>query len=56
MLTSPSLDIYSINAVADLNSIYLSTTILHNKKDETIKTKTLMDSGARGIFIDQNFA
>ena len=52
---SPSLDIYSINAVADLNSLYLST-ILHNKKDEAIETKTLIDSGARGIFMDQNFA
>ena len=53
---SPSLDIYSINAVADPNSLYLLTTLLHNEKDEAIKTKTLVDSGAGGIFIDQNFA
>ena len=56
MLTSPSLDIYSINAVNDLNSLYPSITILHNKKDKTIETKTLLNSGARGVFIDQNFA
>ena len=56
MLMSPSLDIYLINAVNNLNSLYLSITILHNKKDEMNKAKTLLDSGARGIFIDQNFA
>ena len=56
MLMSPCLDIYSINAVNDLNSLYLSITILHNKKDETIKAKTLLDCGAGGIFLDQNFA
>ena len=55
MLTSPLLDIYMINAVKDLNSLYLSITILHDEKDELIKTKTLLDSGAGGIFIDQNF-
>ena len=56
MLTSPCIDIHLINAVNDLNSLYLSIDILHNKKDETIKTKTLLDCGARGIFLDQNFA
>ena len=56
MLTSPCLDIYSINAVNDPNSLYLSINILHNKKDETIETKTLLDCKARGIFLDQNFA
>ena len=55
-LTSPCPDIYSINAVNDLNSLYLSITILHNKKDEIIKAKTLLDCRARGIFLDQNFA
>ena len=54
-LMSPSLDIYSINAVKDPNSLYLSITILHDKKDEPIKTKALLDSRARGIFINQNF-
>ena len=56
MLTSPCIDIYSIKAVNDLNSLYLSIDILHNKKDETIKTKTLLDCRAGGIFLDQNFA
>ena len=56
MLTSPCIDIYSINAVNDPNSLYLSIDILHNEKDETIETKTLLDCGAGEIFLDQNFA
>ena len=56
MLTSPCLDIYSISAVNDKNSFLLSTDILPNKKDETIEMKTLLDCGAGGIFLDQNFA
>ena len=56
MLTSPCIDIYSIKAVNDQNSLYLSIDILPNKKDEMIETKTLLDCGARGIFLDQNFA
>ena len=53
---SPSLDIYSISAEKDHNSFLLSTNILPNEKDEMIKTKTLLDCGAGGIFLDQNFA
>ena len=53
---SPCLDIYSISAVNDKNSFLLSTNILPNEKDEMIETKTLLDCGAGGIFLDQNFA
>ena len=55
-LTSPCIDIYLIKAVNDQNSLYLSIDILPNEKDETIETKTLLDCGAGGIFLDQNFA
>ena len=55
-LTSPYLDIYSISAVNDSNALSLFIDILPNEKDETIETKTLLDCGARGIFLDQNFA
>ena len=55
-LTSPCIDNYLIKAVNDQNSLYLSIDILPNKKDETIETKTLLDCGAGGIFLDQNFA
>ena len=54
MLMSPSVNIYSINAVIDNKSLYSMT--LLNKKGEMIEIKTLVDSGAGGIFIDQNFA
>ena len=33
----------------------LPATISYNEKDEMIKTKPLLDCGAGGIFIDQNF-
>ena len=49
------LNIYSIDAVVSHNAINLSATLLHNEKDELIKTKPLMDCGAGGILIDQNF-
>ena len=55
MLTSPCVDIYSIKAVNDMNSLYLTIDILPDEKDETIETKTLLDCGAGGIFLDQNF-
>ena len=56
MLTSPCINIYLIKAVNDQNSLYLSINILPNEKDETIKTKTLLDCRDGGIFLDQNFA
>ena len=55
-LTSPIIDIYSIKATNDLNSLYLTIDILPDEEDETIETKTLLDCGAGGIFMDQNFA
>ena len=56
MLTSPCIDIYLINTVNNPNSLHLSIDILHNKEDEVIETKNLLDCRARGIFLDQNFA
>ena len=55
-LTSPCLDIYSISTVNNSNSLSLFIDILPNEKNETIETKTLLDCGAGGIFLDQNFA
>ena len=34
----------------------LPAMISHNERDETIETKPLLDCGAGGLFIDQNFA
>ena len=38
------------------NKINLSATFMHNKKDEMIETRPLLDSRAGGVFMDQNFA
>src|SRR5271168_4705664 len=53
---SPPVHIFSFAAEINHNSMNLPATISHNEKDETIKTKPLLDCGAGGIFIDQNFA
>ena len=55
-LASPCLDIYLISAVNNSNALSLFIDILPNENDETIETKTLLDCGAGGIFLDQNFA
>ena len=52
---SPKLDIYLFTAEVEGNKINLSATIMHNKKDKTIEMKPLLDCGARGIFMYQNF-
>src|ERR1700735_1976488 len=51
---SPSLDMYSIVSSVDANEIILPTTIQLN--NENVETPTLLDSGAGGIFLDQNYA
>ena len=56
MLASPSIHIYLIKAVNDVNSLYLNIDILPDEEDESIEMKTLLDCRAGGIFMDQNFA
>src|ERR1700735_1860183 len=51
---SPSLDMYSIVSSVDANEILLPTNIQLN--NENVETPTLLDSGAGGIFLDQNYA
>ena len=56
MSISPVLDIFS-TTVATMKSNSLSIPIIVNcKKNKTIKTLALIDSGAGGKFIDQNYA
>ena len=43
-----------ISAVNDSNALSLFIDILPNENDEMIKTKTLLDCRAGGIFLDQN--
>ena len=54
--TSPCLDIYSVT-VATIKSKSLSIMILINETEEnkTVETLGLVDSGAGGQFIDQNY-
>ena len=57
MLISPVLDIYSVNITKIMsNSISIPILINHNESEETVKTLGLLDSGAGGQFIDQNYA
>ena len=51
---SPSLDIYLVDSLQDKNSLNITICIQNNQKKETTETPALLDSGARGIFIDQN--
>ena len=56
MSISPILDIFS-TTVATMKSNSLSISIIVNcKKNKTIETLALIDSGAGGKFIDQNYA
>src|ERR1700735_4049916 len=54
MSVSPCLDMYSIVSSVDANEIILPTNIQLN--NENVETPTLLDSGAGGIFLDQNYA
>ena len=53
-MVSPSLDIYSVEAKVS-NEIIIPTSLVHNESKEIIESKILLDSGAGGIFIDQNY-
>ena len=57
MSISPVLDIYSVN-ITKIMSNSMSVPILINRDEskETVETLGLLDSGAGGQFIDQNYA
>ena len=56
MLVSLVLDIYSVNIVKIMsNSISVPILIKSDESKETIETLGLLDSGAGGQFIDQNY-
>src|SRR5277367_144023 len=52
---SPSLDVYSVIATIDSQSMNIPMTISLDERGVT-ETDSLLDSGAGGIFIDQNYA
>ena len=53
MSISPSLDIC---ASTENNIISFPVSLEHNLSMESIETKALLDSGAGGVFMDQNLA
>ena len=55
MPVSPTLDIHSVTiGTITRNTLYVPLSTVTNAK--TIKTQVLIDYGAGGMFIDQNFA
>ena len=52
---SPSLDIYSVDSLQDKHSLIRIIAAKHNRKDTTVVTPALINSGAGGTFIDQNY-
>ena len=57
MSISPVLNIYSVTTTKIMsNSISVPILINRDESKETIKTLALLDSGAGGEFIDQNYA
>ena len=56
MSVSPSLDIYSVSmSVINLNKLSIPIQI-EDTEERSIKTLGLIDSGAGGKFINQNYA
>ena len=53
---SPFLSIHSVQAATILNKNSLFIPITLDKKEKNVKTLGLIDSGAGGKFIDQNFS
>ena len=53
---SSFLNIYSVDSLQDKNSLNITICIQNNQKKETTETPALLESGAEGIFINQNHA
>ena len=52
---SPFLDIYSVDSLQDKHSLNIIISAKHNQNNTTVETLALIDSGAGGTFIDQNY-
>ena len=56
-MISPGLDVYSVTIAKIIsNSISVPILINHDESKKTVETLGLLDSGAGGEFIDQNYA
>jgi hypothetical protein len=56
LTSAPPLYIFSVHGSNDNNSFYTNAIITTPEKNEPIETQPLVDSGAGGIFMDQNYA
>ena len=56
MSVSPFLNIYSVDSLQDKHSLNITISVKHNQSDKIVETPALINSGAGGIFINQNHA
>jgi hypothetical protein len=54
--SAPPLYIFSVHGSDNNNSFHIDAIITNPEKNEPIETRPLVDSGAGGIFMDQNYA
>jgi Retroviral aspartyl protease len=54
--SAPPLYIFSVHRSDNNNSFHIDAIITTSEKNELIKTQPLVDSGAGGTFMDQNYA
>jgi hypothetical protein len=54
-MSAPPLYIFSVHRSNDNNSFHIDAIITTPEKNESIETQPLVDSGAGGTFIDQNY-
>jgi hypothetical protein len=55
LTSAPPVYIFSVHGSND-NSFHINANIVTPEKNEPIKTQPLVDSGAGGTFMDQNYA
>jgi hypothetical protein len=55
-MSAPLLYIFSVHGSDNNNSFHIDAIIMTPEKNKPIKTRPLVNSGAEGTFMDQNYA
>jgi hypothetical protein len=55
-MSAPPIYIFSVHGSDNNNSFYIDAIIMTPEKNEPIEIRPLVNSGAGGIFMDQNYA